>query len=91
MNLLLSGKTLDQILIKMITDLIKDNWLLIILLFVVWLLVWLLIREVKTWYWKINDIIVLLNKIEKNTDLALKINNSKDNQPQVVEEINKVS
>jgi len=91
MNLLLSGQTLDQILIKMITELIKNNGLLIILLFVVWLLIWLLIREVKTWYWKINDIITLLKKIEKNTDLTLNVNNSKDNQPQVVEEINKVS
>lgn len=91
MNLLLSGQTLDQILIKMITELIKNNWLLIILLFVVWLLIWLLIREVKTWYWKINDIIALLKKIENNTNLALKADDSSNNQPRVAEETNSVN
>lgn len=39
--------------------------------FVLWVcvavLVFLVLREVFTWYWKINKIVDLLEKIEKNT------------------------
>ena len=31
------------------------------------IVVFLLIREILTWYWKINRIVALLEKIEKNT------------------------
>ncbi len=31
------------------------------------ILFFLLIREVVTWYWKMNDVVNLLEKIEKNT------------------------
>ena len=55
-------------MIKAISDLIQNNWLMLLLLFVVWLLIWLIIREIRTWYWKINDILVLLKKIETNTN-----------------------
>ena len=31
------------------------------------IVIWIGLREVMTWYWKINRIVDLLEKIEKNT------------------------
>lgn len=31
------------------------------------ILLWLVIREFMTWYWKVNEMVTLLKKIEENT------------------------
>lgn len=33
----------------------------------VFIFIWLALREVRTWYWKTNEMIELLKKIEENT------------------------
>jgi len=54
----------QNFLSKAIENLISSNILLILIIFLVWLVVWLLIREIKTWYWKVNDVVSLLERIE---------------------------
>lgn len=43
------------------------NWSGIAISFFAFVLFFLLIREIVTWYWKINRIVNLLEKIEENT------------------------
>ncbi|OQA38980.1 MAG: hypothetical protein BWY51_00590 [Parcubacteria group bacterium ADurb.Bin316] len=65
-----NDKIFNEILVNLVNtviNIIENKWLLILLLAIFCLLVWLLIREINTWYWKINDILVVLKKIEKNT------------------------
>ena len=47
--------------------------------FFVLILIFLLIREIFTWYWKINRIVELLEQIERNTH--------KEGQPTITEDI----
>ena len=61
-----NDKIVNEFVISIMAN-IMEKWLLILLLAIFCLLVWLLIREINTWYWKINDILVVLKKIEKNT------------------------
>ena len=42
----------------------QDNGFLIVMAIVFALLIWLALREIMTWYWKINRIVDLLEKIE---------------------------
>jgi len=51
-------------IIKTFTNFIADNNGLFILLLLLFVLIWLLLREVKTWYWKVNKIVSLLEGIE---------------------------
>lgn len=57
-----------DLLIKALKDFINSNLLEIILLFLFLIIVWLLIRELLTWYWKINKIVSILEKIEVSVD-----------------------
>lgn len=89
METLFSGEVLSKILMETVTDFVESKWLLILLLAIAWLMIWLLIREIKTWYWKINDILVLLKKIEENTNQ----NNNiiiESKQPEIQEEIKQI-
>ncbi len=49
-------------------------------IFFILLMLFVLVREVLTWYWKLNKIVDLLEKIELNTRKALdyKHNDKKD-------------
>lgn len=56
-----------------------SNPIIIILVFLALILVWLLIRELLTWYWKINKIVSILEKIEAGVDF-LATNVDQDNK-----------
>lgn len=89
METLFSGKVLSEILIETVTDIVESKGLIILLLIIAWLAIWLLVREIRTWYWKINEILVLLKKIEENTNQNNNI--IKENkQPEIKEEINQI-
>ncbi len=75
-----------DLLLKSIKDFINSNLLEVILFFLVLIIVWLLIREFLTWYWKINKIVKILEKIEVGVD-SLVTNADKNNNS---EEKNKV-
>lgn len=83
METLFSGEVLSKILMETVTDIIESKGLIILLLIIAWLIIWLLVREIKTWYWKINEILVLLKKIEENTRPI--ILESKEEQPTIKE------
>ena len=57
-----------DLLLKALQDFITSNLLAIILVFLFLIIVWLLIRELLTWYWKINKIVSILEKIEVGVD-----------------------
>jgi len=50
-----------------IEELIKSNISTILIVILILFIIWLLVREIKTWYWKINDIVSLLKRIDDNT------------------------
>jgi len=62
----------QSLFIKSLVEFTKSNSLVIIevvLVFVVIrVLIWLLVREFKIWYWKIDKIVNLLEKIETGVD-----------------------
>jgi len=89
METLFSGKVLSKILMETVIDIVESKGLIILLLIIAWLAIWLLVREIRTWYWKINEILVLLKKIEENTNQNNNI--IKENkQPEIKEEINQI-
>lgn len=49
-----------------------------IFIFIGLILFFLLVRELITWYWKINKIVRLLEKIERNTNPEITKEKSKD-------------
>ncbi len=57
-----------DLLLKALQDFITSNLLAIILVVLFLIIVWLLIRELLTWYWKINKIVSILEKIEVGVD-----------------------
>ena len=71
-----------DLLLKALQDFITSNLLAIILVVLFLIIVWLLIRELLTWYWKINKIVSILEKIEVGVDfLATNADqNSKDQE-----------
>ena len=46
----------------------------------------LIVRELITWYWKINRIVKLLEKIDQNTSKSIQPNEVKMEQPKPQEE-----
>jgi len=73
-----------DLLLKTLKDFINSDLLAIILvvLFLLFLIiVWLLIRELLTWYWKINKIVSILEKIEVGVDF-LAANADQNNKDQ---------
>jgi len=89
METLFSGKVLSKMLMETVIDIVESKGLIILLLIIAWLAIWLLVREIRTWYWKINEILVLLKKIEENTNQNNNI--IKENkQPEIKEEINQI-
>jgi hypothetical protein len=57
-----------DLLLKALQNFIASNLFTIILVFLFLIIVWLLIRELLTWYWKINKIVSILEKIEIGID-----------------------
>lgn len=45
----------------------NDNGFIVIMGIFFAIVIWIGLREVMTWYWKINRIVALLEKIEENT------------------------
>lgn len=52
------------------TSFLPTNWTSLIGLILIALIIFLIIREFLTWYWKINRIVELLERIEENTKAA---------------------
>lgn len=76
---------------QFIGQFIKQNSLVIVLILLVLIVIWLLIRELRTWYWKVNKIVNLLEKIEIGVDfLAANAdqNNEKKTPPVKINENN---
>lgn len=85
--------------ILLIRDLISSNLFGIIMIILGVFIIWLAIREVKTWYWKINKVVSLLedirenvrnianvNKDEQEDDIKNKIDSEKTNPSNVSEQ-----
>jgi len=59
---------MQDVLLKEFKNFINSNLLEIIIFFLALFIIWLLIREFLTWYWKINKIVSILEKIEISVD-----------------------
>jgi hypothetical protein len=67
------GQSIVNSLVRYVGDFMSSNIFTIFLFLLFFILGWLLFREVRTWYWKINKIVSLLERI-----LVALENNKKD-------------
>lgn len=61
------GASVGQAIVDYIGGVIYDNLGYIAIFFVVLFLIFLALRKLATWYFKIDKVVHLLEKIEKNT------------------------
>lgn len=64
----LSPPSIQDILLKTLQDFMTSNLLMIVLFFLAIIIIFLLIRELLTWYWKIDKIVNILERIEIGVD-----------------------
>ena len=63
-----SPPSIQDILLKTLQDFMTSNLLMIVLFFLTIIIIFLLIRELLTWYWKIDKIVNILERIEIGVD-----------------------